>query len=74
MSVDKAVAIIGKEFPGRKAIGYWNVSDGIVINLAPEAPAMVCGEICHVLVKTDGTVKPTNPMLSRLDVNKRIDL
>lgn len=65
---------LAKQYPGREAIGYWNKGDHIVINLKPTKPDGHCGEVCYVIVSQDGSIRPTNPLISKLNPKERINI
>lgn len=69
MNVREATAILKKQFPNRKIVGYWVKSNGFVFNTKPLLGDSLV-EPGQYLVTDDGKVYGTNPMRSKLNMDE----
>lgn len=67
MTVKEAFDIANKYIKNRKIIGYMKSTDGIVfVTSRLDTDAPIIGTY-HYLVKSDGEICPTNPMICKMD-------
>ena len=71
MTLDDAKRMFKSQYPDLKIIGYWQDAQGYVFNIEISSDYVGAAQF---VVKNDGKIYGTNPMVTNLDSKKYVKL
>lgn len=74
MTLNDAVKIFVKEYPGYRVVGYWKKSNGYVLNTKPFSKGDTPPIPGQFMVENNGIVYGVNPMIMNLNLSDMIKI